>query len=118
MKTLPRKMTYGEAYDPVITITTVEEADEYLEALVERDIKYFGKSRDESLRLERSNLGYWAGYCDDDTRRRVERLFNCAHPVFGAISEGIPTPSPKEAFSAGLELGKRLFSSQKESSAN
>jgi hypothetical protein len=36
-------------------------------------------------------LGYFAGYYDHATRERVERLYRCAHPVFGSASAGPPT---------------------------
>jgi len=39
---------------------------------------------------------------DNDTRLRVEQLFNCAHPIFGEASNG--TPTPKEAFEMGENL--------------
>lgn len=31
-----------------------------------------------------SNLGYIFGYCGEDTRKRLYKLFPVAHPVFGA----------------------------------
>lgn len=49
-----------------------------------------GKTREEAEQIERSNLGYYAGYHLDETRERVERLFRCAHPVFGSIAENGP----------------------------
>jgi hypothetical protein len=54
--------------------------------------------------IVKQNLGYYAGYFDDETRERVERLYNCAHPVFGKIAETGPI-SPEEALRKGMELG-------------
>jgi hypothetical protein len=99
---LPEHMTIGEAYAPAMEMTDAQKAAEYFEALVRRDMKYFGKSRQEAEQMERGNLGYFAGYYDSATRERVERLFNCAHPVFGSIAEnGAPTAEQ------ALEAGKR-----------
>lgn len=97
--------TIGEAYKPAMEITDQAVADEYFEALVKscmKDDPSFSIVQAEEL--QRHNLGYYAGYYDNETRARVEALFHCAHPIFGAIAEkGIPTP--KEAF----ELGEKFF---------
>lgn len=95
------KATFGEKYGPAVKITDQSEADEYFEALVEHTMR-FGHSREEAEKIECTNLGYWAGYYDLETRLRVERLFGCEHPFFGSAAEGQPTP--EEAF----EMGHRL----------
>lgn len=88
-------------------ITDQAEADEYFEALVADNLAHNGsKSREEAEVMERSNLGYFAGYYDSETRRRVERLFKCAHPIFGSI-EINGEPTAEEAFRAGIELASR-----------
>ena len=79
-------MTSGEKYDPAMKITDQAAADEYFEACVEQTMRH-GYPRAEAERIERTNLAYYAGYYDDETRERVERLFRCVHPVFGAISQ-------------------------------
>ena len=85
-------------------VTTQVEADRYFAELISEARKENGaRSVEEIISTLRSNLGYYAGYYDEDTRRRVERLFHCAHPIFGAI-ETTPPPIPEEAF----ELGKRM----------
>jgi len=88
---IPTAATLGEKYGPAMKITSQEEADAYFAQCVAHMMS-FGYSREEAERIERSNLGYWAGYFDHETRGRVERLFRCAHPVFGSaalpISEG------------------------------
>lgn len=60
----------------------------------------------QAIEIAKSNLGYFAGYYDDDTRRRIEKLFQCSHPIFGSI-EKMGTPTAEESFSAGYE-GKTL----------
>jgi hypothetical protein len=100
MITLPENLTIGEAYDPAMKINNQEEANEYFEALVVRNMTYFEKSRKESEQIEKSNLGYFAGYYDNETRERVERLFMCSHPIFGSIAEK-GSPTPEDAFEMG-----------------
>lgn len=100
------KVTIGDKYGPAMEIQTEAEALEYFEALVKHSMS-FGKTRDEAERLERSNLGYFAGYYSHDTRERVERLFKCAHPIFGSIAEkGAPTA--EQALIAGMQRGIAL----------
>lgn len=76
--------TASERYSPAMEITNQKEADEYLEALID-DAARYNLSRQRAEEIERKNLAYFAGYYSDDIRRRVEKLFNCVHPVFGAI---------------------------------
>lgn len=102
MKNKPK--TIGEAYGPAMEITEQSEADAYFEKLVAESMAE-GKSRTESEAIQRSNLGYYAGYYSHETRERVERLFKCAHPVFGSIATKGP-PTPQEAFKKGVEWGQ------------
>jgi hypothetical protein len=99
----PEKISIGDKYGPAMTIADQAAADAYFERCVEHTIRYWNKDRSEAEAIERANLGYYAGYYDDETRARVERMFNCAHPVFGRIADvGLPTAD--QAFAAGLEL--------------
>lgn len=104
MKTLPREITYGDKYGPAMEIVDQQEADEYFDICVQHTMSS-GKTREEARQIEKSNLGYYAGYYDMETRRRVERLFRCAHPVFGSIEEN-GEPTPGEVFAAGLRMGQ------------
>ena len=89
--------TFGEVYRPAMLITDQAEADEYKGALVKHLLAFPNvKTEDEAISLMKQNLGYIAGYYGNETRERVERLFNCEHPVFGKESGDVPTP--KEAF--------------------
>jgi hypothetical protein len=86
---MQEKMTIGEKYGPAMAITDQEKANAYFEQLVEHTMKYAlddkYKTREAAEQVERSNLGYYAGYYSAGTRERVERLFLCQHPIFGAI---------------------------------
>lgn len=92
--------TQAEKYDPAMDITDQAEADAYFEDLV-KHCMLFNKTREEAEKIERANLGYYAGYHDDATRERVERLFNCEHPIFGRIKDNGP-PTKREAFMSGI----------------
>jgi hypothetical protein len=106
IKTRPRAPRAGNRRREVryaMTITDQAEADAYFEACVQHTIS-FGKPRAEAEKIERSNIGYYGGYYDHETMARTQRLFRCAHPIFGGIAEKGP-PTPDEALNAGLRAG-------------
>lgn len=102
-------MTSQERYDPAMEIETQEDADVYFDRLIEHHLRTSPEplSREKAEEIERSNLGYHAGYYSHETRERVERLFRCAHPIFGSIAENGP-PTMEEAFRAGITMGEKL----------
>lgn len=105
------KLTFGESLDPAMKITDPEDAKQYLQAYVafiqkniDADPTVTDKNAEEIAKI---NLAYYAGYGDTEQRERVERLFSCAHPIFGSIAEkGQPTPG--EAFKMGMKLGEEI----------
>lgn len=102
MEPLPKEVTIGDKYRPAMEIRDQGEADAYFERLVAHT-QGFGESRERAEEVERINLGYFAGYYDSLTRERVERLFRCAHPVFGKVAEN-GSPTMEESLKAGREL--------------
>jgi len=85
------EMSLRDAYGPAMEITDPEEAKAYFEALVQWCLKTMadeGKRPDraEAEEIMRSNLGYYAGHGDVETRKRVQELFGANHPVFGAVA--------------------------------
>jgi len=102
---MPADITIGDKYTPAMAITEQAAADTYFEQCVAHGMTCFGQSREDAEKIERDNLGYFAGYYDHATRERVERLFKCAHPIFGAIAEKGP-PSAEEALQKGIERGQ------------
>lgn len=98
--------TYGEKYGPAMAMESREEAAAYFEECVLDCMSNSGSSRAEAEVIERQNLAYWAGYYDHETRCRVERLFQCEHPLLGPASAG--PLSPDEAFRAGVEFARGL----------
>lgn len=100
------KLTYGEALSPAMEITDQEDANQYKKAYIEYSKQFFTGEKnsdgDTAEQVVNNNLGYFAGYYSDETRKRVERLFICAHPIFGSIEQN-GSPSIEEAFKLGQE---------------
>lgn len=94
---LPDNITIGDKYRPAMEVQTKGEADAYWELCVSHTMKRFGKTREEAEIVERSNIGYFAGYYDSETSARVLDLFGSEHPIFGTRR-----PSPDEAMMAGV----------------
>lgn len=100
-------LTYRDCLDPAMKITDVDDALQYFRAYVayiqnclNHEPHTDGKTAAEIARI---NLGYYAGYYDNETRKRVERLFSCAHPIFGKATKGKPTA--EAAFDLGYKMG-------------
>ena len=83
------------------------------ELCVEHNMRVSNNSYAKAEEIERSNLGYWAGYFDNKTRARVERLFECAHPVFGAIDK-VGAPTLEEAFQMGQDYATRRLKKRRD----
>ena len=112
MPKIPTEATNGQKYTFAMEITEQAEADSYFKDLVDHQIRaqrqILGNSltQEEAEAIERSNLGYYAGYFSPEHRARVEKLFRCAHPIFGAIATN-GSPSAEQAFKMGMERGKQ-----------
>lgn len=107
LKTFPENATISDLYRPAMEITEQAEADIYLESLIQWGIRVgkdgLGKqTRNEATKIQKQNLGYFAGYYDAETMKRVNRLFVTTHPVFGNT-----TPAVEEAIEAGRKLASK-----------
>jgi hypothetical protein len=100
---LPDEATRGDLYNPAMSVATREEATEYLAALVRRNIRVSGNSQEEAERVERINVGYWTGYCDEVTAACAQELYGFGHPIFGKF-----VPSAQEALVVGLAMGAAM----------
>lgn len=95
-------ITYGEKYDPAMKVTTKEEAVAYLKVCMEHTVRVRPDVAEEEARsIELQNIGYYAGYYDRETFKRVTELYETAHPIFGNDSNMYDTPEK------ALELGKQ-----------
>ena len=87
-----KTLTYGDCLKPAMEITDEADAQQYLAAYtayLETSPRKDGMTGEQ---IALNNLGYFAGYYDNETRERVERLFKCSHPIFGSIAKkGAPT---------------------------
>jgi hypothetical protein len=101
---MDKDITISRKYEPAMMIKDQAEADAYFNECVEHTMQ-FATTREQAEKIERESLGYFAGYYDNETRERVERLFNCEHPYFGKISVKGP-PTMEEAFQMGFKRGK------------
>jgi len=101
--------TIGEKYNPILDISRQDYADEYFERCVQHTMSY-GKTREEAEKIERQNIGYYAGYFSSEVAERVNRLFRTSHPIFG----GNMDMAPERAFALGREAG-RLVKRRQES---
>jgi hypothetical protein len=94
----------SEVYDLAMKARSKRGADSQFAMLLRRQISR-GVPVEVATRFLRTNLAYYAGYFDSETRGRVERLYDCQHPIFGAIAvNGAPTTD--EAFQLGVNRAK------------
>lgn len=106
-------LTIGECLAPAMEIKDQRIADQYLKDYT----SYLEKFTDWTIesgnaivngdftsaeKLAKTNLGYYTGYCDDEIRERVERLFGCEHPIFGKLAE-MGKPTGEESFQCGFQ---------------
>ena len=83
-------LSYGEALGPAMAITDPDDAAQYLSAYVAYLEPHVKRERTDdmpALEVARINLGYYSGYYNRETQERVERLFDCMHPIFGKVKD-------------------------------
>lgn len=76
-------LTYGECLHPAMKITDQADATQYLNDYV-AFVMTTGKSKSEAESICKQNLGYFAGYYDNETMARINKLFCTTHPIFGS----------------------------------
>lgn len=80
-----------------------------MEKEIQRHVNDHGQSPEEARNIISQNLGYFAGYYDDATAKKIDRLFGATHPIFGG-SDYHTTVSAEEAFAAGAALADKAKS--------
>jgi hypothetical protein len=102
-RAFPDDISHDDKYWPAMKVQTEAEAQEYLEACIEHCMRGGNYTRAEAEHIEKTNIGYWTGYCAHETADRVMRLFDCEHPYFGRDH-----PPPEKVFAMGFALGRKL----------
>jgi hypothetical protein len=95
----------GTVYDLAMKVRSKRQADSQFAMLMQRQINR-GVPPEIAAKFLRTNLAYYAAYGDHERRERIERLYECEHPVFGAIAVN-GAPSTQEAFDLGLNRAAR-----------
>ncbi len=101
----PDEITIGEKYGPAMKISDPSEAQKYFERCVEHSMRTGAESREHAEATERSNIGYFSGYCSVETQKRVETLFDAVHPVFGPVDGPDEPKTLEEVLRLGMKLG-------------
>lgn len=97
-------MNYSELYDPAMEVQTKEEAEACFKVIQDR-YSEDGVYPEISDKIIKANLGYWAAYGNAERRERIERLYDCEHPIFGMIKQ-LGSPTTEEAFELGANRAK------------
>lgn len=79
---LPGNGSFHACLSPCSTITTPEDADQYLDAYAQYLADKNSSRIEEAKILARKNIGYYAGYQTEEVFHRMLRLFKTIHPVF------------------------------------
>lgn len=84
-------LTYGEALNPAMGIKDKAEAQEYLRDYAAFIQKYLDKEPDPkgrtAIQIAKINIGYFAGYYNTETMKRVHEVFDTEHPIFGKTEQ-------------------------------
>ncbi|HEX3445805.1 MAG TPA: hypothetical protein VHS80_13900 [Chthoniobacterales bacterium] len=107
------RMSWAAKYFPAMEITDQALADRYFAACLQHHLMVSepGLSAAKAAEIERSNLGYWGGYCSRETRIRVEELFRCEHPILGKAA--LRDWTSKEIMFAGIEYAREHFAQKR-----
>ena len=81
---MKKDITIEQKYGKAVEITNEEEARAYFEECVQHTMS-FERSREEAEKIERENIGYYAGYYSYDAIARVGKIYNTSHPIFGQM---------------------------------
>ncbi len=97
--------TYREQFESALKCESSEQAELWMEKEVQHYVEHHEKQPSEAMNIIKVNLGYMAGYYDDAVAKKIHRLFNAVHPIFGTSSYHRDI-SGEEAFEIGKAFGK------------
>ena len=102
-----RCQTYREQFESALACETTEEAELWMEKEVAHYVENHGETVTKAMSIIKCNIGYMAGYCDDATAKKIHRLFNAVHPIFGTATYHEDV-SFEEPFGIGRKLGEAV----------
>lgn len=100
---MPDQISLMDKYEPAMTITDEIEAQAYFNQCVEHCMRIGRMGREEAERIERQNIGYYSSYFNKEAQQRVERLYQCVHPLFGPMGKDGLT-RVEDAYYLGMSL--------------
>lgn len=82
-----QKYTYGQLYRPAKMVQTQEEADTLFNDILQwvmarAEIDDVPLTVEQATATIKNDIGYFAGYYDEETEKRMDRLFGTSHPIF------------------------------------
>ena len=77
--------TIMEVFDEALRCakTNKDKASDFFKSYVESILNANNVTYDEAEKIAKSNLGYFAGYCDKETIDIIYKTYQCSHPIFG-----------------------------------
>ena len=97
--------TMGEVFNEALRLakTDKDEAQDFFYQYVNH-ISFTNKySWDKSIEIAKSNLGYFAGYYNQEVCDIIYKTYQCSHPIFGDKPFNV---DPVEAFNIGYNMAK------------
>ena len=79
--------TMGDVFKTALDVAkrTPGKCNDFLEAYAQEIAEDNGCSKEESLKIAKSNLGYFAGYYDTKTAKLIQDRYGAVHPIFGGL---------------------------------
>lgn len=102
-----REATFEDLLRPAMDIAQRgdhEEAAEYVNLYVDYLILDWDRTPDEAQEIVLNNVGYFAGYFGQETRRAVREVFGASHPIIGDRED----MTAEELFDAGFQYAQGI----------
>lgn len=78
--------TIGQIFDEALRLAKegdLNECKRFFRGYIEHIADDRGCTLDEADKIARSNIGYFAGYCDNKTVKLIYDTYDLSHPIFG-----------------------------------
>ena len=99
--------TIGEVFNEALRLARTDsyEAKEFFKEYINWISTQNHYSWDKATEIAKSNLGYFAGYYDEEVCDIIYKTYQCSHPIFGDKPFSV---SAEEAYKKGIEWAKNL----------